>query len=323
MHSISTPSQAITVLAEIRSSIANSTSIHQVRNFRDQAEAIRHYMKSAAMSLSMQNQASELKLVSERRIGQLLSEVCLRGGDRRSAGRKSESELEKLGLNRNQSARYQLEASIDEADFRRFVERANAEGRELTSQALIKLAKSHAPLANRSADAKSPFIPLITGLNCLARQGKQFSCVYAEPPWFHGNSKAEIARLPKRLCGLPVKPVAAKNAHLHLWVPPERLETGLTILRAWGFRYKGMLVREKLAGDYGPYWRPTHEVLLLGVRGKLEFRDSNLPSMLSAHSALGRPGIADIRSLVSRASSPPFLDLFGLTAVRDWIIPCP
>jgi hypothetical protein len=63
--------------------------------------------------------------------------------------------------------------------------------------------------------------------------------------------------------------VAAKKAHLHLWVPPELLEAGFAVLRAWGFCYESLLVRRKPKPDRGEYWRSAHDMLLLGVRGEL------------------------------------------------------
>jgi N6-adenosine-specific RNA methylase IME4 len=322
MNSIATPNQAMAALAAIRMAVTETSDIDQVRTFRDQAEALRHYVKSAAMSLSLQNRAAEVKLVAERRIGELLSGCCSRGGDRKSAHRDVESDLKTLGLNRSQSARYQLEAAVPEDDFVQFVEETNATGRELTSNALIRLARLHAQVAKPPVDKKNPFARLILGLQSLARQQKYFTCVYADPPWSRGTSRAEVARLPKRLCDLPVKAVMAKNAHAHLWVPPDHLESGLAILRAWGFRYKDCLVRGKIPEGYGQYWRHAHDVLLLGVRGRLCFRDTDLSSRLDWQDMSSRES-SEIYSLIGRASSPPFLDLFAVNAARGWTVPRP
>ena len=101
----------------------------------------------------------------------------------------------------------------------------------------------------------------------LAQQQRRFACIYADPPW-RPQRKRKIANLHKGLCRLPVKLVAAQQAHLHLWVPPESLLLGLSVLLAWGFRYKAVLVRSKAPLQYGNYWRPEHDMLLLGVRGR-------------------------------------------------------
>ena len=316
MNSITSPLHAIDILDQVRIAISQSDAINHVRTFRNQAEAIRHYMKSAAASLDCQNRAAEVKLIAERKLGELLANVCHRGGNHKSTGFRGE--LEKLGISRMQSHRCQLEASVPEEDFQRFVREMNAKGKELTSNALIHFAKLQSPDSRRKTDTKNPFAPLIASLNSLARQGRQFGCIYADLPWSLGNSKAEIARLPKRLVSLPVRPIVASNAHLHLWVPPEMLEIGLMILRAWSFRYKDMLVRQKPSRDYGSYWHHAHDVLLLGVRGRLEFRDSGLPSFICRHETNSHVDLADMYSVIARVSPPPYLSLFESSVPTGW-----
>ncbi len=53
-----------------------------VRRFLDRAEALRHFARNAKMGLELVNKAAEMKIRAERRMGQLLSEMNLHGGDR-------------------------------------------------------------------------------------------------------------------------------------------------------------------------------------------------------------------------------------------------
>ena len=314
MTVITSPANAMIVMAGIRQTLAEIADLDQIHDLRDRAEAICHYVKTAALGLEVQNQAAEVKLCCERRLGQILSELPLQGGDRKSKDRDDRVTLGDLGISGSQSARWQREGSVPEEDFVRYVQQANEDGRELTSKGLLSLARCHADAAIPANDDKDPFVRLTNGLKNLARQQKRFGCIYADPPWPCGG-KSEIARLPKRLFALPVKRVAASQAHLHLRVPPESLAFGLAVLRAWGFRYKTMAVRRRPARDYGGYWRQTHEVLLLGVRGRLLFRDSNLSSWLD-----GRDDSATVvHALIARASPPPFLDLFGTAVGTGWL----
>ena len=158
------------------------------------------------------------------------------------------------------------------------------------------------------------------GLARLACQQKRFACVYADPPWQQGK-KTKIAQVGKALCGLPVKLVAAPRAHLHLWVPPGSLETGLAVLRAWGFRYKAVLVQSKVSLCNGDYWRLEHDMLLLGVCGRLPFRNSNLSSWLDGHDGSPTDSHREVCDLIARVSSPPYLDLFGTALSMDWTRP--
>jgi N6-adenosine-specific RNA methylase IME4 len=129
--------------------------------------------------------------------------------------------------------------------------------------------------------------------------------------------------LVQELLDLPVEPVAAQKAHLHLWTPPEMLENGLRLMRAWGFSYRASLVRTKPTAEYGSYWRPAHEVLLLGVRGDLEFRDRSLRSWLDPHTSEAADLLREIRSVIERASPEPYLELSGNKTTRGWTVLTP
>ena len=270
MTAITTVSQAMSVLAEVRRALDESVDFDQVRELRDWSEAILHYVKTAALGLEMQNRAAEVKLLCERRVGQLLRDLPLHGGDRKSEHRVRGVTLEQLGIDNTKSSRWQRIASVTEEEFAKYVRLTRQEGRELTSHGLLRLARLHADAAKTASDEKNPFSRLVDGLRNLARQQKRFACIYAEPTW-SGGGKGEIARLPQGLFNLPVKLVAARQAHLYLLVSPESLGAGLNILRAWGFRYKTMAVRRKSPTDRRNHGQSAQELLLLGVRGRLPF----------------------------------------------------
>ena len=177
-----------------------------------------------------------MKILCERLAGRFLKELGLPGGDRRSDNRDASVTLDELGISRDQSSRWQWENSLPDEDLDRYVRQTNEERREVTSNAVFRLAKLHAA-AKPATNGKDLFPALAEGLARLACQQKRFACIYADPPWQQGK-KTKIAQFGKALCGLPVQSVSAPQAHLHLWAPPETLEVGLAVLRAWGFRYQ-------------------------------------------------------------------------------------
>lgn len=63
-----------------------------------------------------------------------------------------------------------------------------------------------------------------------ADPGKQYSVIYAFPPW-------EIQGVVNELKVLPVKNLAEKNAALFIWVDWKDLAAVFGIIRAWGFTY--------------------------------------------------------------------------------------
>src|SRR3972149_800455 len=58
-----------------RQALALASSIDEVKLIRDQAEAIRQYIRQQKGSLEMQNQAAEIKIRAERRAGEMLRDM--------------------------------------------------------------------------------------------------------------------------------------------------------------------------------------------------------------------------------------------------------
>ena len=119
---------------------------------RDRA-AIQAYLRQQGESLAVQNDAAELKLRAERRIGELLAETVQKGGDRRSKSYDTTS-ISRLpdGVSRSQSSRWQGVASIPEPDFEAELARQRAAEAEITTAGMLKLlrvARREGPRAAR------------------------------------------------------------------------------------------------------------------------------------------------------------------------------
>jgi hypothetical protein len=71
-------------------------------------------------------------------------------------------------------------------------------------------------------------------------------------------------RVPKKLLLEQGAPTAADKRHL---------QDGIEEIV---FRYQASLARTKPAAECGGYWRQARDVLLLGVRGDMAFRDRSL-----------------------------------------------
>jgi len=119
------------------------------------------------------------------------------------------------------------------------------------------------------------------------------------------------------ICAEPVAELAEENAHLHLWTTNAFLQDAFKVMDAWGFTFKSSLVWVKDQIGMGNYWRVSHEFLLLGVRGKLTFRDRAQQSWLQAHRTVHsrKPGI--VRAMVEKVSPGPYLELFGRERLCD------
>lgn len=65
-----------------RRELALASTIDEVKDIRDRAEALRVYCKQAGESLEMQNLCAEIKIRAERRAGEILSEMDKHKGGR-------------------------------------------------------------------------------------------------------------------------------------------------------------------------------------------------------------------------------------------------
>src|SRR5690349_8582845 len=114
------------------------------------------------------------------------------------------------------------------------------------------------------------------GFNGLAGR---YGTILIDPPWRFQNRTGKMAPEHKRLrryqtmsmeeiAALPVANFAETNSHLYMWCPNALLPEGLSIMKAWGFRYKTNIVWYKIRKDGGPdgrgvgfYFRNVTELL--------------------------------------------------------------
>jgi N6-adenosine-specific RNA methylase IME4 len=92
-----------------------------------------------------------------------------------------------------------------------------------------------------AAGAPWPLFPL---------ERKAYGAIVADPPWyFRTRTKIVSDRDPQNhypvlgisdIAALPVKEIAAPDAHLFMWVTGPFLQHAFTIMDAWGFRYSGV-----------------------------------------------------------------------------------
>lgn len=132
--------RGIVVLEEAARMLSAAESLEEVQVVRNKAEAARTYARTAKLGMELQNLAAELKLRAERKAGEFLRGLALRGGDRRSKSRDATLKLEAFGVSKHQSAQWQLEAEVPETVFVAFLEETRHAGREITTAGLLRLA---------------------------------------------------------------------------------------------------------------------------------------------------------------------------------------
>jgi len=142
-----------------RQALIEASSIDEVKSIRDKAEAMRAYARQAG-DLEFQNMAAEIKIRAERKAGGLLIEME-ENGERatQEAGINRHSmashdvtpTLADLDVTRNESSRWQKIANVPEQTFENKIKETVESRKELTSAAILKLAKEAKKEAKREA----------------------------------------------------------------------------------------------------------------------------------------------------------------------------
>ena len=224
------------------------------------------------------------------------------------------------------------DASLSKQDAHRF--RLMAEHRALWWPKLEQAGLSRAQvLADIAALTRGDHQPsgetcTTSDLHKLIERGARFGAIYADPPWVYDNQGTRAATgnhygglTVDELCALPVRELAAPDAHLHLWTTNAFLFDCPRIFDAWGFEFRSSFVWVKPQMGIGNYWRNSHEFLLTAIRGNAKrFSDRTLKSWLdcdrSRHSE--KPFI--VRDYIRRASPGPYLEMFARTPAEGWTV---
>jgi N6-adenosine-specific RNA methylase IME4 len=157
---------------------------------------------------------------------------------------------------------------------------------------------------------------------------REFGCIYADPPWLYDNQATRASTsnhyggmTVDELCELPIEQLAAKDAHLHLWITNAFLFDAPRIFDAWGFEFRSSFVWCKPQMGIGNYWRNSHEILLTAIRGNAKrFNDRSLLSWGKFNRTRHSAKPEEIRGFIERASAGPYLELFGRRKVEGWTV---
>jgi len=264
-----------------RQALTLAHSIDEVKQIRDQAEAIRQYIRQQKGSLEMQNQAAEIKIRAERRAGEMLKEQSRKPGDTDKSIISHDvillPKLSELDITPMQSHRWQLEADVPEEKVEEFIARAREKSEELTSRAILGEAMKMKHEEKKQATSEGT-IP--EGL---------FQVIVIDPPWPYGRTydpySSRVAspyeeQSIEQLWYLDVP--AADDCALWLWTTNTFLHDAYHILAAWVFEPKTILTWYKERTGVGHWLRGDTEHCILAIKGKPTITHVAQSSFLSA-----------------------------------------
>jgi N6-adenosine-specific RNA methylase IME4 len=301
--------------------LAEAQTVQEAISVSDVAEAARIYARRVGMSVPLINRATEIKLKAERKAGEILA-----GMDKAKNRHSTVDSLSSLGITGKQSSRWQRAALVPEDEFVNYVQSANQSGREITSSGLLKLANAAAP--KNGAKPAHGETGICTDLSELVQRGEKFGTIYADPPWRYqnqgtrastGNHYAGDMSIDE-ICAMPIAELSAEKCHLHLWTTNAFLFECPKIFKAWGFEFKSSFVWVKPQMGIGNYWRNSHEIMLLAVKGGQTALSRAEMSWLECKRGQHSAKPDAVRHSIERLSPGPFLELFGRKKVEGWTV---
>ncbi len=104
---------------------------------------------------------------------------------------------------------------------------------------------------------------------------KKYQIIYADPPWRYDFSNTKNREIENHYATLTLNDIKAldvpcdTNCILYLWATAPKLLEALEVMKAWGFTYKTQAIWDKGMIGMGYWWRGQHEILMVGVKGKM------------------------------------------------------
>ena len=156
-----------------------------------------------------------------------------------------------------------------------------------------------------------------------------YDVIYADPPWRCDNDasnrgKAEMHYPTMELediLNLPLEGHVAVDAVLFLWATNPLLPWALDVMEAWEFTYKTNIVWVKHRFGTGWYVRSQHELLLIGVRGRIgtPADEDRLSSVIHAPAGRHSEKPKEVYERIERMyPNRTYLELFARNTRRGW-----
>ena len=266
---------ARTILELGRRELASVDVVDHIVHIRHKTLAMEHYISKTVrdrkVKLEAQNAIAELRLRQERKIGQLLAEMHLlsRGRPQKyvSDGQTHIPTLSDMGIARWESSWWQTIGNMPEERFEGYFPETRAEGLELTTRGLWRLARI---LQREKEIAAIKAQPIVTpeGL---------FDVIVIDPPWpyagrytpdhWYGvvaNPYPEMSVDEIKAIKLP----AMDDCMLWLWTTNTFIHDAFHVLEKWGFERKSILTWVKSGLGIGYWLRNKTEHSILAIKGR-------------------------------------------------------
>jgi len=165
----------------------------------------------------------------------------------------------------------------------------------------------------------------------------KFNIIYADPPYPYDNPKSNLPRLGGKtypvmslpeIESLPINKIAAEDCTLFLWVMMPKLEEGLKIIKAWGFKYTTcafvwVKLNPKGVGIYsglGHWTNGNAELCLFAKRGRPRRLAKNIKQITIAPRREHSRKPNEVREkIIQLVGNLPRIELFARGHTDGWV----
>lgn len=207
-------SRLLVGLEQAKALLAEARTVDEVKQLRDQAEAMRVYVRQQQLGRDAEVYAAEIRVRAERRIGELTAALPTQAGGRPSENDTDErygfaskaQVLRQAGVQQQRASEYERLASMPDDLFEVKLRQATTAGAPITTTGLLRLTAS--PTSRTARPDETP----------------EWTAPPEEPP--HGAAglpgkcpACDADVLIQVWCGV----INGKPFHKLFWVPPEKI----------------------------------------------------------------------------------------------------
>lgn len=249
-----------------KAAIKAAQNVVDVKDIRDKADALRQYARKRADSFELQQNAAEITLRCERRIGELLADSELNRGTRGqlvgpgviggTPGLPPINEAQKLselGITKNQSSRAQAIASLSEEEFEQKIAETKEKGAELTLKSFWTTAKRAKQNEAREAAVieQNKIAPIPAEIRqsdykdfLLSFDGGSVDLLLTDPPYMTDIEGGDIYGFAKEWVPIALKTLrSSARAYICTGAYPKELQAYLQVFSEQGaFSLENVLV---------------------------------------------------------------------------------
>lgn len=319
------PPAALLTVEKARQFLEQSKNVDEVRDVADKAKAVALYLRSRSASIESQNDAAEIRLRAERRLGELTKELPKQTGGHAAKARsqnatevKPPPTLAQQGIDKRDAHKWQQLAAIPEKKFDKLITETRAKGERITASAPLKLVRNDAKAALAAELRKKP-IPLPIG---------RFDVIASDPSWMYDKRAEDVTQrgqLPyppmtvEEICALSVPERANPNCILWLWCTNAHiLRAAPRVLDAWGFTEKTILTWDKGRIGTGDWLRGQTEHCIMAVRGSPIVELTNQSTLLRGEPREHSRKPESFYELVEKLCPGTKLEMFARDPRKGW-----